>query len=550
MLTGSIEEEIYEKKKYPNLTKQTELGSSIRLKKSYSYNEKSNYSKSNNIQNSSNGISSGQENKLGLLSSSFHSDSSISNNFTPSTSSLVDKKYRDFMSSTPVKKQHFNPNEFNLNNSFYYNSDSMINSNNMSIYSISSINDNYNFDKKRSDNSEYIEKIEEENNKLVVEINKLKEELSKANNALFKKKNEIDHLEKSNKSTIEVLNNEIEKKIKSIKHLKEKNDNMYNEIQEKNLEIEEYRISNNSMKIKINNYETKIKNSEFIIQNLRDENESINEENISLKEQLDILSNISIEKQKLEDENEHLRMLAEEIDMENEEIDIMRNEFSGKPTLMDEFQSENSNNEFDQNHIENMLKSKLHTSEKLNKFMDSELSKYQIENRDLKEKIKLLEDQLKEMSQKDKNESEDHVNDDKEEHIDEIINRVKNETQLEMIQKYDIEKQELIQEIEHQKTIIEELNRKEYEIIKKSNEKRTKLALDKIPLLSIAFNHKIKFSFILLLTWLYGVLISFMVVEYVAYLAGDYGTCHHLANQLFLPQALLQALTPIISKPC
>jgi len=349
---------------------------------------------------------------------------------------------------------------------------------------------------------------------------------------------------------MEVLNKKIEKKKKSIKHLKEKNDSMSNEIQEKNLEIEEYKISNKSMKIKINNYETKIKNSEFIIQNLRDENESINEENLSLKEQLDILSNISIEKQKLEDENEHLRMLAEKIDMENEETDIMSNEFNGKPTLMDEFQSENSNNELDQNHIENILRSKLHTSENLNKFMDSELSKCQIENRDLKEKIKLLENQLTETSQKNKNESENYISDDNEEHINEIINKVKNTTQLEMIQKYDKEKQELIQEIEHQKTVIEELNHKEHEIIKKSNEKRNGLALDKIPLLSIAFNHKIKFSFILLLTWSYGVLVSFLVIEYVAYLAGDYGTCHHLANQLFLPQAFLQALTPIISKPC
>jgi len=46
-----------------------------------------------------------------------------------------------------------------------------------------------------------------------------------------------------------------------------------------------------------------------------------------------------------------------------------------------------------------------------------------------------------------------------------------------MIQKYDKEKQELIQEIEHQKTVIEELNHKEHEIIKKSNEKRNGLAL-------------------------------------------------------------------------
>jgi len=57
------------------------------------------------------------------------------------------------------------------------------------------------------------------------------------------------------------------------------------------------------------------------------------------------------------------------------------------------------------------------------------------------------------------------------------------------------------------------------------------------------FSHKIQFSLLLLLTWLFGVLIWFIVVEYVVYLAGDYGVCHHLTNQLFFPQAVMQALS-------
>jgi len=61
--------------------------------------------------------------------------------------------------------------------------------------------------------------------------------------------------------------------------------------------------------------------------------------------------------------------------------------------------------------------------------------------------------------------------------------------------------------------------------------------------------HKIQFSLLFLLAWLLGVLICFMVVEYVVYLAGDYGICHHLTNQLFFPQAVMQALTSKSSIP-
>jgi len=470
-------------------------------------------------------------------SNSFQSDSIVRNNNAPSsTSSLVDKEYRDFISCTPVTKKPFDPKNFvNSNNSLYnINSESLIKSNNTSICSISSFNDNYinKFDEKRFDNSEYIRKIEEENNKWELEINKLKIELDNANNDLLKKKTEIEELEKSNKSMVDNLNNEIKTKAKAIEQLQEKNDCITNEIQEKNKKIEEYKNSNDSMKQEIINYENKIKNSEIIIQNLKDENKSINEENLSLKEQLDILSDISEEKQRLENENAHLRMLTEEIDMKNEELNTVKNNYHEIPTLMDEIQSENSNSEKNNKQIENILQSKL--------------SSYKFENKDLKEKIQLLENQIKELSEKNINEERENNN----EKVEEIIEKVKKETQLEMIQKYDDkEKQELIQEIEQQKIIINELNYKENNMLKDSKENINKLALDKIPLLSVIFRHKIKFSLILLLAWLFGVLISFVIVEYVAYLAGDYGTCHHLTNQLFFPQALMQALTPITAKP-
>jgi len=139
-----------EKNKYLNLSKprtlSVELNSSGNLKKSYSQDDTTHFSKLNKTQNSNNSPLLEQEKKKAYINNSYQSDSIIKNNNAPSsTSSLVDKDYRDFIFSAPVKKQHFDPNNFvNSNSSLYINSDSLIKSNNTSIYSISSFNENYN----------------------------------------------------------------------------------------------------------------------------------------------------------------------------------------------------------------------------------------------------------------------------------------------------------------------------------------------------------------------------------------------------------------------
>ena len=100
-----------------------------------------------------------------------------------------------------------------------------------------------------------------------------------------------------------------------------------------------------------------------------------------------------------------------------------------------------------------------------------------MKKKDLKEKIQLLENQIEELSKKNINEKGENNN----EKVEEIIEKVKKETQLEMIKKYDDkEKQELIQEIEQQKLIINELNLKENNMLKDSNERITKLDIGNI----------------------------------------------------------------------
>jgi len=100
-----------------------------------------------------------------------------------------------------------------------------------------------------------------------------------------------------------------------------------------------------------------------------------------------------------------------------------------------------------------------------------------LKKKDLKEKIQLLENQIEELSKKNINEKGENNN----EKVEEIIEKVKKETQLEMIKKYDDkEKQELIQEIEQQKLIINELNLKENNMLKDSNERITKLDIGNI----------------------------------------------------------------------
>ncbi|ORX46587.1 hypothetical protein BCR36DRAFT_296884 [Piromyces finnis] len=326
MFSKKIEGESIDKNnKYANLTKPRtsplDFSSPIPTKKNHSINEKNNYSISviNKLKNLNNSFSIEQENNNNN-SMSYQSDSNIKYNNAPSTSSsLVDKM---FITQTASKKIHFNPNDFsNPDSSFYVNSDSILKSN-MSISSVDSLNENYNIktkrDSKKIDNSEYIRKIEEENSKLEDEINKLKEEFKKINNILQKNKIHVEEIEQSNKLEIENLNNEIEKKNKVINQLKDKNEYLLNEVQEKKESIEEYKILNQSLKKDKNNYESKFKNSEVIIQNLKEENAKINEENFELKEQIEILSDISIEKEKLANENEHLRQIAEELDIKNE----------------------------------------------------------------------------------------------------------------------------------------------------------------------------------------------------------------------------------------
>jgi len=150
MIANNIEEKSVENKnKYSNLARPraspVDFGSPIPSKKSYSLNEKNSVTKNNKLNNklkSSNNSFSGQEKNIGYLNSSFQSDSSIKyNHHAPSTSSsLVDKI---FTSNTPSKKLHFDPNEFsNPETSFYVNSDSILKSNNMSIFSVDSLNEN------------------------------------------------------------------------------------------------------------------------------------------------------------------------------------------------------------------------------------------------------------------------------------------------------------------------------------------------------------------------------------------------------------------------
>lgn len=245
MIANNFEEKSTESKnKYSNLARPraspVDFGSPIpSSKKSYSLNEKINsITKSNKLKSSNNSFSIGQEKNAGYLNSSFQSDSSVKyNHHAPSTSSsLVDKL---FISNTPSKKLHFDPNEFsNPETSFYVNSDSILKSNNMSIYSVDSLNENIiNKTERRSskiiENTDYVRKIEEENSKLENEISELKEELNKVNNALLKKNKEIEEFEHSNKITIGDLNNEIEKQTKTIKQLKEKNEYMNGELQKK-----------------------------------------------------------------------------------------------------------------------------------------------------------------------------------------------------------------------------------------------------------------------------------------------------------------------------
>jgi len=150
MIANNIEEKSVENKnKYSNLARPraspVDFGSPIPSKKSYSLNEKNSVTKNNKLNNklkSSNNSFSGQEKNIGYLNSSFQSDSSIKyNHHAPSTSSsLVDKI---FTSNTPSKKLHFDPNEFsNPETSFYVNSDSILKSNNMIIFSVDSLNEN------------------------------------------------------------------------------------------------------------------------------------------------------------------------------------------------------------------------------------------------------------------------------------------------------------------------------------------------------------------------------------------------------------------------
>ncbi|OUM61682.1 hypothetical protein PIROE2DRAFT_12277, partial [Piromyces sp. E2] len=258
-----------------------------------------------------------------------------------------------------------------------------------------------------------------------------------------------------------------------------KNEQILNEVQERNKIIEKYNHSNQSLKKEINNFETKSKNSEIMIQNLKDENKKINEENFKLKEQIEMLNDISIEKEKLANENEHLRLIAQELDINNEEIDDMKNDYSGKPTLMDEIQSEVSSSDQDRNQIENVLKSKLRTckfknNNKFNNF------KSQFENRDLKEKIKLLEEKLEELNQIRKKEN-DKFKTTSDENINDIINKVKEDTKLEIIKTYNNkEKQDLIQEIERQKLVINKLNDKE-KIAKEYDKNTSKISLVVLP---------------------------------------------------------------------
>eukprot|EP00833_Pecoramyces_ruminatium_P002722 jgi/Orpsp1_1/1176754/evm.model.c7180000058869.1 len=218
------EKKTIENNKFSNSTNsRKELNFSLNSKKGYSHDDNNIYTKQNKLRNSNNSFSLEQDKKAGYINNSFQSDSSIKYNIaTSTTSSLVDK---DFISCTPVKKQPFDPNNFintKKNGSFYINSDSILKSDDVSIFSENLINENNNkrYTKKTFDNSEYIRKIEEENNKLELELNKLKDELNKTNNELIKKNNDFEKLEKSNKSNLEVLNNEIEKKGKIIKQLK------------------------------------------------------------------------------------------------------------------------------------------------------------------------------------------------------------------------------------------------------------------------------------------------------------------------------------------
>ena len=149
MIANKIEEKSVEKRnKYSNLarprTSPVDFGSPIPSNKNYSFNEKNNsISKinSNKLKSSNDSFAVGQEKNAGYLNSSFQSDSSIKYNHAPSTSSsLVDKI---FISNTPSKKLHFDPNDFsNPESSFYVNSESLLKSNNTSIYSVDSLNEN------------------------------------------------------------------------------------------------------------------------------------------------------------------------------------------------------------------------------------------------------------------------------------------------------------------------------------------------------------------------------------------------------------------------
>jgi len=155
MIAKKIEEQSVDKNnKYSNLsrprTSPLDFGSPVTPKKSNSVNEKNSYSisKANKLKNSNNSFSIGQNKNSGYNNSnndnnslSYQSDSNVKYNAPSSSSSLVD---RMFMTQTSSKKFHFNPNDFsNSDNSFYVNSDSILKSNNMSIYSVDSLNENY-----------------------------------------------------------------------------------------------------------------------------------------------------------------------------------------------------------------------------------------------------------------------------------------------------------------------------------------------------------------------------------------------------------------------